>query len=74
MALEEPDKSPLLLPWDRFQNWLHCVCVVTFDLEVGQAMEVGFIATSVHSTVLKCFNLQNFRSYDCILLDLCYLK
>ena len=29
-----------LLPWDLFSNWLHCACVVTFDLELGQAMEV----------------------------------
>jgi len=33
-------KTATLLPWDRFGNWLHCVCVVTFDLELGQAMEV----------------------------------
>ena len=37
---EESPKSPTLLPWDRFSNWLHCACVVTFDLELGQAMEV----------------------------------
>lgn len=37
-ALEEPE--PLLLPWDRFSSWLHCICVVGFDLELGQAVEV----------------------------------
>ncbi|XP_053666523.1 protein DENND6A [Anopheles marshallii] len=26
--------------WDRFSEWLHCICVVTFDLELGQAMEL----------------------------------
>lgn len=26
--------------WARFSSWLECVCVVTFDLELGQAMEV----------------------------------
>uniref|UniRef100_A0A182NHE4 UDENN domain-containing protein n=1 Tax=Anopheles dirus TaxID=7168 RepID=A0A182NHE4_9DIPT len=26
--------------WDRFSEWLHCLCVVTFDLELGQAMEL----------------------------------
>jgi len=34
--------SPLntgLLPWDRFNNWLYCMCVVTFDIEIGQAIE-----------------------------------
>ncbi|XP_064632620.1 protein DENND6B-like isoform X2 [Lineus longissimus] len=29
-----------ILPWDRFSSWLHCACVVTFDLELGQAMEI----------------------------------
>ena len=36
----ESPKSPTILPWDKFSNWLHCACVVTFDLELGQAMEV----------------------------------
>ena len=26
--------------WDKFSQWLCCMCVVTFDLELGQAMEV----------------------------------
>uniref|UniRef100_A0AAZ3S9C4 UDENN domain-containing protein n=1 Tax=Oncorhynchus tshawytscha TaxID=74940 RepID=A0AAZ3S9C4_ONCTS len=34
------DTDPLLLPWDRFSAWLHCICVVGFDLELGQAVEV----------------------------------
>ncbi|KAF7693129.1 DENN/MADD domain containing 6Aa [Silurus meridionalis] len=34
----EPEQ--LLLPWDRFSAWLHCICVVGFDLELGQAVEV----------------------------------
>ena len=33
---EEPGQT-LLLPWDRFSTWLHCICVVGFDLELGQA-------------------------------------
>uniref|UniRef100_A0A671SUB9 DENN/MADD domain containing 6B n=1 Tax=Sinocyclocheilus anshuiensis TaxID=1608454 RepID=A0A671SUB9_9TELE len=28
------------VPWSRFSAWLECVCVVTFDLELGQAIEV----------------------------------
>uniref|UniRef100_A0A665VUM2 DENN/MADD domain containing 6Aa n=1 Tax=Echeneis naucrates TaxID=173247 RepID=A0A665VUM2_ECHNA len=36
---EEPEEA-LLLPWDRFSAWLHCICVVGFDLELGQAVEV----------------------------------
>ena len=34
-------KTTAILPWDRFSNWIHCACVVTFDLELGQAMEVS---------------------------------
>ncbi|XP_061893992.1 DENN/MADD domain containing 6Aa isoform X2 [Entelurus aequoreus] len=36
---EEP-AGTVLLPWDRFSAWLHCICVVGFDLELGQAVEV----------------------------------
>lgn len=36
----EPPEQ-LLLPWDRFSAWLHCICVVGFDLELGQAVEVS---------------------------------
>uniref|UniRef100_A0A670IJT5 DENN domain containing 6A n=1 Tax=Podarcis muralis TaxID=64176 RepID=A0A670IJT5_PODMU len=44
-ARELPECAPggrlmPLLPWDRFSAWLHCVCVVGFDLELGQAVEV----------------------------------
>ncbi|KAJ8923572.1 hypothetical protein NQ315_010151 [Exocentrus adspersus] len=28
--------------WDGFHNWLYCICVVTFDLELGQALESVF--------------------------------
>lgn len=28
--------------WQRLSEWIHCLCVVTFDLELGQAMEVFF--------------------------------
>lgn len=27
--------------WEYFTNWIHCICVVTFDLELGQALEVS---------------------------------
>ena len=33
--------SPTFLPWDNFSDWIHCACIVTFDLELGQAMEVS---------------------------------
>nr|KAF6494519.1 DENN domain containing 6B [Rousettus aegyptiacus] len=29
------------VPWARFSAWLECVCVVTFDLELGQALEAA---------------------------------
>uniref|UniRef100_A0A8C6YAB4 DENN domain containing 6A n=1 Tax=Naja naja TaxID=35670 RepID=A0A8C6YAB4_NAJNA len=35
-----PSLTPPVLPWDLFSAWLHCVCVVGFDLELGQAVEV----------------------------------
>ena len=28
-----------MLHWDRFAAWVHGICVVTFDLELGQAIE-----------------------------------
>ncbi|XP_026162806.1 protein DENND6A isoform X2 [Mastacembelus armatus] len=37
---DEVAEDALLLPWDRFSAWLHCICVVGFDLELGQAVEV----------------------------------
>jgi hypothetical protein len=27
--------------WENFENWIHCICIVNFDLELGQALEVG---------------------------------
>lgn len=29
-------------PWAPFLSWLECVCVVTFDLELGQAIELVY--------------------------------
>ncbi|RUS83833.1 hypothetical protein EGW08_008414 [Elysia chlorotica] len=37
---ESSFRSNTILPWDQFSNWIHCACVVTFDLELGQAMEL----------------------------------
>ncbi|XP_032523783.2 protein DENND6A [Danaus plexippus] len=36
LSLEEREFN---VKWSRFSEWLHCICVVTFDLELGQAME-----------------------------------
>ena len=35
------DEDRKSLPWDRFNCWIKCFCVVTFDLELGQVIEVG---------------------------------
>lgn len=42
MFLQSEFEGPIL-PWDRFRRWVTCFCVVTFDLELGQALEVGFM-------------------------------
>ncbi|CAB3406915.1 unnamed protein product [Caenorhabditis bovis] len=40
-------------PWDRFRDWLHSICVVTFDLELGQALEVIYPGDAILSNVEK---------------------
>jgi hypothetical protein len=40
-------KTSSLLPWDRFSSWIHCICIVTFDLELGQALEVSTNTTYI---------------------------
>lgn len=50
---EEPDnvnakEKVTYEKWERFNNWVHCICIVTFDLELGQAIEV--------ISPLLCFN------------------
>ena len=38
---EIQEKSKMVkTKWENFENWMHCICVVTFDLELGQAVEV----------------------------------
>ncbi|XP_034382124.1 protein DENND6B isoform X2 [Cyclopterus lumpus] len=39
---EEADCGDGRCTWARFSSWLECVCVVTFDLELGQALELVF--------------------------------
>lgn len=39
-AIKTFDNEMKVNTWDGFHNWLYCVCVVTFDLELGQALEV----------------------------------
>lgn len=40
----------------RFAEWLHCICLVTFDLELGQAMEV-----SRNKFIFYISSLPNFK-------------
>lgn len=49
--------------WRRFSEWMHCVCLVTFDLELGQVMEVNnnvikasflFVLTQFIHTLPNC--------------------
>lgn len=44
--------------WQCFSNWVHCFCVVTFDLELGQALEVynTYIMSIGKSTYVINFN------------------
>ncbi|MBN3288828.1 DEN6B protein, partial [Polyodon spathula] len=39
---QNSEVSARRLPWARFSSWLECVCVVTFDLELGQAIELVY--------------------------------
>ncbi|XP_078129769.1 protein DENND6B [Sander vitreus] len=39
---EDADRGACRGPWARFSSWLECVCVVTFDLELGQAIELVY--------------------------------
>lgn len=50
-----------LLPFDRFSQWIYCVVVVTFDIEIGQTIEVSLEIRSLrlilHSISLFAENL-----------------
>lgn len=39
--------------FESFSNWIHCICVVTFDLELGQAIEVSF-SPRAHLYLSRC--------------------
>lgn len=50
------------LPWDAFSDWIHAIAVVTFDLELGQALEVrsslfrifaGIVVSDIESSSLN---------------------
>ncbi|GMR48154.1 hypothetical protein PMAYCL1PPCAC_18349, partial [Pristionchus mayeri] len=42
-----------LAPWSRFNQWIHSICVVTFDLELGQALEIIYPGDAILSAPEK---------------------
>jgi hypothetical protein len=40
LALPSGSVEPTARSWEKFSHWVCCMCVVTFDLELGQAIEV----------------------------------
>lgn len=68
---EEDDGRRGLLRWDGFSAWLHCVCVVGFDLELGQAVEVIYPqhCKLTDKEVSKCVSLCSLLSFCLYLLE-----
>lgn len=54
----EADGADSLGAWSRLSAWMECVCVVTFDLELGQAIEVSLASLASfiihHSSEPNC--------------------
>uniref|UniRef100_A0A7N4P5J9 DENN domain containing 6A n=1 Tax=Sarcophilus harrisii TaxID=9305 RepID=A0A7N4P5J9_SARHA len=85
---EEEGRGRGQLRWDSFSAWLHCVCVVGFDLELGQAVEVIYPEHSklsdkeVSLCPLLCFISVWFLGSTCIFVffflfqktNICYLS
>jgi hypothetical protein len=45
LPLAQPSESSsknIDVSYQRFAEWIQCFCVVTFDLELGQSLEVTF--------------------------------
>lgn len=40
--------AAILDRWDKLRDWIYCICVVTFDLELGQAMEVILLFSEIN--------------------------
>lgn len=54
---EAADGGDSRCSWSRFSSWLECACVVTFDLELGQAIEV------------RCVSLASLASFITRIID-----
>lgn len=66
------------IQWSRLFDWIHCICVVTFDLELGQAMEVNMKILSFFVDQLYVKFFQEIYPPDTILTEedktnICYL-
>lgn len=65
LGLENEDKSNFdSSPWNRLFDWIHCICVVTFDLELGQAMEAR---NSIFKNKAYCKVIRH-EGYDILIL------
>lgn len=38
--VDDMNRQQTLLPWDRFRQWVYCIAIVTFDIELGQTIQV----------------------------------
>ncbi|CAJ0584863.1 unnamed protein product, partial [Mesorhabditis spiculigera] len=47
------DNEASSVPWEHFQKWLHSIAVVTFDLELGQALEIIYPGDADLSSIEK---------------------
>ncbi|KAL3290284.1 hypothetical protein HHI36_023629 [Cryptolaemus montrouzieri] len=53
---ENTDGTKRDTSWENFRNWIHCICIVTFDLELGQALEASF-PNDVHLSKQEISNI-----------------
>ena len=40
--VDDMNRQHTLLPWDRFKQWVYCIAIVTFDIELGQTIHILF--------------------------------
>ena len=58
---ESLSDSAATSPWERMADWIHCFCVVTFDLEIGQMIEVFIFTSSVCIYLILCIYIYFFN-------------
>ena len=59
--------SPARKAWDKLSRWIACVCVVTFDLELGQAIEVRHQAMHHYPPVVLAIDCNYFSFYESVI-------